>query len=167
MFLLHERGILAHGPAQAHHPGVHVPDGGPDAVQQPRQAHVRGDPERVGHPGAGPDQGAAVAGDGEGHPAHPDQEPEDEGDRALARVPRERLVHLEAAPGQDPDGGGEGGERAGAAGDEEQGGRGQEARDRGGDSADHEVAQEDGAQYTRGGGDGAAEEQVPALAGDN
>ena len=50
----------------------------------------------------------------------------------------ERRLHVQAAPREDPDGGGQGRERAGEEGDQEQGGRGPQARDRGRHRQDHE-----------------------------
>lgn len=167
LFVLDEHRVFALGPPEAHHPSLDVPDGRAHAVQQPHETDVRRDTERVGYPGEGSHQGFAVAGDGQGDAENPNKEPQDERDRAVARVLRERLVHVEAAPRQDTNGRGEGRERAGETRDEKQGGRGQEARDRSGDRAYNESASTHGTQHPRGRGDGATEESVFAVAGDN
>ena len=110
----------------------HLPDGAAADVQHPGQDHLRGDERRDHDPRQRAHQGPPAALRGEGQPEDLGEDPEVQGDRAKSQFPDQRLLHLRLPQDQDPAGQRQAGRgRAREERDQEEGGRGQEARDRG------------------------------------
>lgn len=107
LLLVDEHRIVPFRSQKTHHPSLDVPDGSADVVQQSHETNIRRDTKRERHPGTRFNTGVAVISDGQSDAEDPHKEPADERNRAVARVLRQRLVHVEVASGQDPDSRGE------------------------------------------------------------